>query len=147
MLYTKGCSINITNKQKRYMKMSTALLPWAPLIARILVGGMFLMSGINKLTDFANTVQFAQSVGLPSPELAIIIAIVAEVLGGLSVLLGYRIFWGGLILVLFTVATSVIFHADFGDQIQMILFTKNMGIVAALLYMMRFGSGKLSIEK
>ncbi|MBI2617896.1 DoxX family protein [Candidatus Kaiserbacteria bacterium] len=123
------------------------LLPFAPLVARVLVGGMFLMGGIQKITGFAGMVLFAQSAGLPSPELAITIAIVVEILGGLSVILGYRIFWGALALGIFTIAASFIFHTNFADQVQQMFFIKNMGIVAALLYMVRFGAGQFSIEK
>lgn len=122
-------------------------MPYAPLLARIFVGGMFVMAGISKLTGFAGSVAYAQSVGLPSPELAIIIAIIVEIVAGLSVLLGYRIMWGAGALALFTVAAAVLFHADFSDQVQQTMFMKNLGITAALLYMMRFGAGKLAIDK
>jgi putative oxidoreductase len=129
------------------MQALEKVFPWAPLVARILVGGLFIMAGWSKVTGFAGTVGFAQSVGLPSPELAIIIAIILEIGGGLSILLGYHIKWGALALAIFTVAVSFIFHRDFGDPMQQLLFTKNMGIAAALLYMTRFGAGKLAIER
>ena len=132
------------------MKIIQKLLPWAPLVARVLVGVPFLMAAFNKITNFTGTVAYAQSVGLPAPELAIMIAIVIEIMGGLSVLFGYRIFWGAMLLAGFTVIVSFAFHGDFsGDSsgIQKLLFTKNMGIVAALLYMSRFGTGRGSIEK
>lgn len=123
------------------------LLPFAPLVARILVGGMFLLGGIQKITGFAGMVAFAQSAGLPSPEILITLAIIIEVLGGLSVIFGYRIFWGALALAVFTVVVSFIFHADFTDTVQQMFFIKNMGIVAALLYMVRFGAGRFSVEE
>jgi len=129
------------------MKATHALLPWAPLIARVLVGGTFVLSGINKLQNFDAMVGVAQAAGIPSPEIAIVLALVVELLGGLSVMLGYRIFWGALGLLVFTVLTSFIFHADFADPMQKVLFTKNMGIAAALLYMTRFGAGKMAVEK
>ncbi|NQV92973.1 DoxX family protein [Candidatus Kaiserbacteria bacterium] len=122
-------------------------LTWAPLVARILVGVMFLIAGFSKLTNFAGTVDFAQSAGLPLPAVAIAIAIAIEILGGLSLVLGYRIFWGALTLAVFVVITSFVFHGNFADPIQQLLFTKNMGIVAALLYMTHFGAGKVSLEK
>lgn len=122
------------------------LLPFAPLVARILVGGMFLMAGIQKITAFDGMVAFAGSAGLPYPTLAIALAIAIEVIGGLSVILGYRIFWGALALAVFTVVASFIFHADFADPVQKMYFIKNMGIVSALLYMVRFGGGRLSID-
>ena len=129
------------------MKTLNSLLPWAPLTARVLVGGMFVTAGLNKLANFAATADFAQYAGLPSPEIAVTIAIAIEILGGLSIMLGYKIFWGAFTLAIFTVVVSFTFHGDFADPMQQLLFTKNMGIVAALLYMSRFGAGKMSVQK
>lgn len=128
------------------MNIAQSLIPFAPLVARVLVGGMFIQAGIMKITGFAGMVAVAQSIGLPSPDIAIMVAIAIEILGGLSVLFGYRIFWGALALAVFTVVVSFIFHGNFNDQLQTLLFTKNMGIVAALLYMTRFGAGRLSVH-
>ncbi|OGG54399.1 hypothetical protein A3D62_00530 [Candidatus Kaiserbacteria bacterium RIFCSPHIGHO2_02_FULL_49_11] len=123
-----------------------ALLSWAPLVARILVGGTFIWAGYQKIVGYAGMVTFAGT-ALPAPEAAIVVAIVVEILGGLSVLLGYKIKWGALALAVFTVVASLAFHADFANQVQMMFFIKNMGIVAALLYMAQFGAGKYSMDK
>ncbi len=120
---------------------------WLPLIARILIAVPFLMAAFNKITNFAGTAEFAASAGLPAPDVAIVIAILVEIVGGLSVLLGYRIFWGAIALAVFTVVASFVFHADFADQAQQLFFMKNMGIVAALLYMAHYGAGKGSLDK
>lgn len=128
------------------MNVLTSLLTWTPLAARILVGVMFLIAGFSKLTNFSGTVDFAQSAGLPLPVVAIVIAIAIELLGGLSLVLGYKIFWGALSLAIFTLIASFVFHGNFADPMQQLLFTKNMGIVAALLYMSHFGAGKGSLE-
>ncbi|MEX0652357.1 MAG: DoxX family protein [Candidatus Paceibacterota bacterium] len=124
-----------------------SLSNWVPLVARILIGGMFIMAGFTKITSFAGTVDFAASAGLPLPALAIVIAIAIEILGGLSILLGYKIFYGAASVALFTLVASFIFHGNFADPMQQLLFTKNMGIVAALLYMLHFGAGEYSVEK
>lgn len=123
------------------------LLPWGPLLARIFIGGLFLISGIAKLTGFAGVVAFAESTGIPAASLAIILAILVEVLGGLSVLLGYKIKVGATLLAIFAIATAILFHADFADQAQQALFMKNFAIAGGLLYMVRFGAGKMAIEK
>ena len=59
---------------------------FGPLIARILIGGMFLMAGVAKVFTFAGTAGYIGSVGLPFPELLAIVAIVLEIAGGLAVL-------------------------------------------------------------
>jgi len=125
------------------------LLSWAPLVARILVATPFLVSGYQKITNFAGAVGYAQFAGIPATEVAILAAIAVEVIAGLFVLFGYRILWSALVLAGYTVLVSFIFHGGtfFTDQIQQFFFMKNMGIVAALLYMARYGSGKASMEK
>ena len=122
-------------------------LSWAPLVARVLIGALFLQSGILKVLNFADMVAIAQSVGVPMATTAIVLAIVIEILGGLSVLLGWNIKWGALALGVFTLVATYYFHFNFADQMQTILFTKNMGLVAALLYMAHFGAGKFSVGK
>ena len=82
------------------------LLSWAPLAARILVGGMFVWAGYLKIVGYTAMVAYAGMV-LPSPEIAIIIAIVVEILGGLSILLGYKIKWGALALAAFQKARAL----------------------------------------
>lgn len=117
-----------------------------PLLGRILIGGMFLMSGIQKLTGFVGTSGFIASIGLPYPELLVVLAIIFEIGGGLSLILGYKIRCGALALVSFTLLASLFFHRDFADQTQITFFIKNFAIIGGLLYIMTFGAGALSLD-
>lgn len=126
--------------------MHRSLHRFYPLLGRILIGSMFLMAGISKLFGFAGIVGYIVSVGLPSPELLAVIAIIFEIGGGLSLILGYKAHHGALALVLFTILASVFFHTNFGDQTQMALFTKNFAIIGGLLYIMTFGAGAFSLD-
>lgn len=120
---------------------------FGPLLARILIGGMFIMSGVQKIFAFEGTVFFTESVGMPYPAVAVVLAILFEVLGGLSILLGWKIQYGAIALILYTALASYYFHSNFADQIQMAFFIKNMAIIGGLLYMTAFGAGHFSLGK
>lgn len=120
---------------------------FGPLIARILIGGMFLMSGIQKIFAFEGIVAFTESVGMPYPAVAVVLAMLFEILGGLSILLGYKIGYGATVLIVHTLVASYYFHTNFADQVQMTFFIKNMAIIGGLLYMTAFGAGHFSLGK
>jgi putative oxidoreductase len=74
-------------------------------------------------------------------------AILLEVGGGLSVLLGYWARAGATVLVLFMIPTTLIFHTNFGDQNQLIHFLKNLAMTGGLLYIVAHGPGPLSLDR
>jgi len=78
-------------------------------------------------------------------------AIIFEVLGGLSVLLGFKARLGAIALIIFTIPAALIFHNFWAfegmeQQTQMIMFMKNLAIIGGLLLITSFGSGPLSID-
>lgn len=115
-----------------------------PLIARVFIGGMFLVAGVQKVTGFDGMVGFAASVGMPAPTLAIALAIAIEIIGGAAVIAGWRIREASLALVVFTVVATAYFHVNFADQTQTVMFMKNLAIIGGLLYMSAFGAGHFS---
>jgi putative oxidoreductase len=117
-----------------------------PLLGRILIGIVFLLSGVSKLAAAQATQGYIASVGLPLPLLGYLIAVVVEVGGGLMLLLGYRTRIAALVLAVFTVATAVFFHHAFGDQNQLIHFMKNLAITGGLLQVVAFGPGSYSLD-
>ena len=102
------------------------------LMGRILLSAIFLMSGLEKLTNFTGTQQYMANYGMPMTKFFLICAIILEIGGGLSILLGYRAKWGALALVIFLVPATLVFHTRFSDQIQMIMFMKNLAIMGGL---------------
>lgn len=113
---------------------------------RLLIAGIFMLSGWSKLADPAGTIGYIQSVGLPLPQLALAIAIAVELIGGVLLVLGYKTKIVAAALALFTITTAVFFHSALGDQNQFIHFFKNVAIVGGLLQVIAFGAGRLSIE-
>lgn len=121
--------------------------PYLTLIGRILLGLIFLMSAINKIADPQGTQQYMTMMGMTwMTTLFYLGAVVFELAGSLSLLLGYRAKVGGWLLLLFMVPTTLIFHTNFADQNQMIHFLKNLSIMGGLLYVARYGAGRYSID-
>lgn len=124
----------------------TSVQRYLPVLGRVLLAVLFVMSGISKLTDPAGTIGYIQSAGLPLPNIAYGIALTVELLGGILLIVGYRTRLVALVLAVFTVAAAIGFHAHFADQNQMIHFMKNIAITGGLLQVVAFGAGAFSLD-
>lgn len=123
---------------------------YLPLIARLLVGGGFLLFGYTKLFVFgpAGTAQFLGSVfHAPAPTLAAWVAIVVEVLGGLAIVLGFKTRWVAAVLALWCLFTGFGFHLPLGGPQNMSDLYKNLVMAGGLLYIVAYGAGGMSIDK
>lgn len=121
------------------------LKTYSPLIARLFVGGFFLLAGVGKIGDVAGTAGYIQSVGLPG--VLAWPAIIFEIAVGLSLILGFLIRPVALAGAAFCLFTAAVFHNNFADQMQMIMFLKNVSIAGAFLMFFAFGPGKLAFDK
>lgn len=119
---------------------------WAPLLGRIFLSTIFILSGVGKITEFAGTAGYIGSVGLPLPEAAVVIAIVIELGAGLALLFGWKTYWAAKILILWVLILAVIFHRDFSDANQMGHFLKNISIAGGLIFAKLHGAGKYSLD-
>jgi putative oxidoreductase len=117
-----------------------------PAVGRAMISSLFLLAGLSKLAAPAMTIGYIQSVGLPLPSAAFALAALVEIVGGLMLLLGFRTRILASILFLFTLATAVFFHRNFGDQNQFIHFFKNVAIAGGLLHVVAFGGGRVSLD-
>ena len=88
----------------------TTLHNTGALTGRILLAALFIPAGISKIVGFEGTVGYIASVGLPLATLAAITAIVVELIAGLALLVGYRIKLAAVILAVFTLVATVLFH-------------------------------------
>jgi putative oxidoreductase len=118
---------------------------YAPLIARLLIGGFFLLAGVGKVGDIPGTAGYIQSVGLPG--LLAWPAAIFEIALGLALVAGFRTRIAALAGAAFCAVTAVVFHNDFADQTQMVMFLKNFSIAGAFLMFFAFGPGKVAIDK
>ena len=115
----------------------------APL-GRFLISLIFVTSGLNKITSFAGTQAYMEAVGVPGILLPAVIAL--EVLGGLAVIFGWHTRVAAFLLAGFSFLSAVIFHADFGDQMQMIMFMKNLALAGGFLILVAHGAGAYSLD-
>ena len=124
----------------------TTLHNTGALTGRILLAALFIPAGISKIVGFEGTVGYIASVGLPLATLAAITAIVVELIAGLALLVGYRIKLAAVILAVFTLVATVLFHNFWAlpaDQayMQQLMFMKNIAVVGGLLMVAALGGG------
>jgi putative oxidoreductase len=114
------------------------------LLGRLLLGHIFLLAGINKISGYEGTQGYMDAMGVPGGLLPLVI--ILEIAGGLAVIIGFKTKWAAYALAVFTVVAGIIFHSDFADQMQMILFMKNISIAGGLLLLAVHGSGVFSLD-
>lgn len=117
-----------------------------PLASRVLLAAIFVASGLGKIAAPAATQGYIASVGTPLPWVAYAIAVIVELGGGLMLLVGYRTRAAATALGIFTIAAAFMFHNNFADQMQTIMFMKNLAIAGGLFHVVAFGGGWLSVD-
>jgi putative oxidoreductase len=124
---------------------------YGPLVGRILITAIFLISGYHKIIGFSAVSGMMAKMGMPMADLLLVGAIVCEFGGALMVLLGWNACLGALLLIVFTVPATLIFHnfwavdpAQYQNQFNH--FMKNLAIIGALVYVMAAGSGPYSLK-
>ena len=122
----------------------TTLQSASQLIGRVLVSAIFIMAGVTKITGYSATQGYMESVGVPGMLLPLVILL--EVGGGLAILLGWNTQIAAILLAGFSVLSALIFHNNFGDQMQSILFMKNLAMAGGLLFIFSSGAGAWSID-
>lgn len=116
------------------------------LVGRVLLSSLFIIAGFGKLTAISATAGWFGSIGLPMPTATTVVVGLVELLGGLAILIGFQTRIAAIVLAVFTVAATAIAHMDFSDQMQMLLFQKNLSITGGLLILAAFGAGALSLD-
>ena len=122
--------------------MSSNLNKLSAFAGRLVVGGFYLYYGINNLVDFAGMSGYAAYKGVPVAGAAVIVGAVLLLIGGLSILLGYRPKIGVAALVAFLVPVTMLMHnfwtvAD--PQMHVIeqgLWMRNMALAGAAIFML-----------
>jgi len=120
-------------------------LYYADVPARAAMAAIFILSGLSKIGAFEATQAYMEAFGLSGALLGPTIAF--EILAGLAILLGFGTRQAALLLAGFSIVAAVIFHRDFGDQMQQIMFLKNVAMAGGLLLLARNGSHSLSLER
>ena len=112
------------------------------LIGRLLLGGYFIVSGINHFMKMEMLAGYSQSKGVPMPKIAVSVTGVLLLFGGLGILLGIFIEWAILALIVFLVPVNFIMHAFWKTEdanmkmMEMVNFMKNLALLGALLMLL-----------
>ncbi|WP_211460522.1 DoxX family protein [Collimonas silvisoli] len=125
---------------------SNALTTIVPAVGRLMISTIFILAGLSKISAPAMTIGYIQSVGLPLPSVAFGVAAFIEIVGGISLLLGYRTRIVASVLFVFVLVTAAFFHNHLGDQNQFIHFFKNIAMAGGLLHVIAFGGGRISLD-
>ena len=115
------------------------------LVGRIFISSIFLLSGINKIQNYEGSHSWVESLGVPG--VLLIPAIVLEVLAPILIIVGYQVKISAAFLSLFCIATAVIFHTDFSNQMQFVSFFKNIGLGGGFLFLVINGAKDFSLDK
>jgi putative oxidoreductase len=102
------------------------------------------MSGLGKLSAYAGTQAYMEGAGVPGALLPLVIVI--EVAAGLAIIVGWQTRLAALALAGFSIMSAVLFHFNFADQIQSIMFMKNLSIAGGLLILVAGGAGAWSLD-
>lgn len=117
----------------------------ADLLGRILLSVLFLGAGLSKLgAGYDGTAQYMSAMGI-SPALLPLV-IVTEILGALAIIVGFQTRIVAFLLAGFSILSALIFHLDFADQMQSILFMKNFAIAGGFLVLFSQGAKRFSID-
>lgn len=114
------------------------------LVARLFLGHIILLAGVSKIGAYAATQGYMDAMGVPGALLPLVILL--EVVGGLAVIIGYQTKWAAIALAGFSIIAAAIFHNNFADQMQMILFMKNISIAGGFMLLAVHGAGALSLD-
>lgn len=113
-------------------------------IGRLFISMIFIFSGFSKITGYAATAGYMESVGVPSILLPLVIAL--ELLGGIAVLIGFKARLISLLFVGFNIVSALIFHQFWNDESQMNPFMKNIAMAGGFLMIFAHGPGAYSID-
>jgi putative oxidoreductase len=116
----------------------------ALLVARLLLGALFVVAGLGKLGGVEGFAAFMASGGVPA-FLAWPV-ILFEILGGLALIAGVQTRAVALALGAFCLVSGLLYHFDPADQMQMTSFLKNVALTGGYLALALAGPGRFTVE-
>jgi putative oxidoreductase len=109
-------------------------------LARVLLGLLFVVSGWGMFSSMgiSGVAEMLAGMNVPFASLVAVLVIAVKILGGLALMLGYRIGCAAGLLFVFTFFTVVLVHINDEQPTQLL---KNLSIMGGLLYAMAYGAG------
>lgn len=121
-------------------------MDYLPLFGRICLCLIFFQGAWGNFTTFSETQAGMVEMGLPIPTALLVGNIVFQLVGAISLLLGFKVKWGAVILLIFLIPTTIIFHDFWVNPDEKIAFFKNLGLIGGLLLLTYTGAGAVSVE-
>ncbi len=121
------------------------------LLGRILLSTFFIWNGISNLFGLDEAIKLVAGEQLPYASSIALGASILEVIGGLSLLIGYKARFGTILLLIVLIPTTIIFHdfwAQSGDlfHLHKMMFFKNVSLIGGLLLALAVGPGKCAFD-
>lgn len=115
------------------------------LLARILMPILFITAGWGKISGYAGTQQYMEAMGVPGFFLPLVILL--EFGGGLAILFGFLTRFTALFTAAFTLLTAFLFHSNFAEGVNQLMFMKNLSIAGGFLVLGLVGPGAYSLDR
>ena len=113
-------------------------------VGRVLLSALFLIEGLGKISMREDVIMYMEDYGVP--EILFVPATILEILFPLILIAGYKTKWIASIMALFTFSVAIIFHTDFNEGMQMMLFLKDIAIAGGFMIIIAHGPGKISLD-
>ncbi len=115
------------------------------LLARFFISSVFLLSGYNKIFNFDQTVSWMEGYGVPG--LLLWPTIILEIILPILIIIGYKTQISAILLAIFSITTAIIFHTDFGNQMQIVAFLKNLGLAGGFIFIALNGPKDWAVDR
>ena len=115
------------------------------LLGRVFISLVFLLSGINKIGNYEGSIGWMESFGMPG--IFLIPAIILEIVAPILIIIGYKVKIAAALLSVFCIATALIFHTDFSNQMQFVSFMKNIALAGGFLFLVINDTKDFSLER
>ena len=100
-------------------------------LGRIFLSILFLIEGIRKFFFQEETIMYMEDYGVP--EILFFPALITEILFPLLLIIGYKTRFSASVMALFTLTVAIIFHTNFNNDMQLIIFLKDIAIAGGFL--------------
>jgi len=111
---------------------------------RLLLSVLFLIEGFGKISMQEDVIMYMEDYGVP--EILFLPALILEILFPLLLIVGYKTRWAASVMALFTFVVAIIFHTDFNEGMQVMLFLKDIAIAGGFMIIVAHGPNKISLD-
>ena len=113
-------------------------------LGRVLLSTLFLVEGIGKISMQEDVIMYMEDYGVPG--ILFVPATILEILFPLLLIIGYRTKWSASVMAFFTFTVAIIFHTNFSEGMQMMLFLKDIAIAGGFMIIIAYGPSKISLD-